>query len=107
MRQGVIAFSTAVAVSIMLGSMLLAPSRGQAAVPFALTTPTEQTALTQRVNYVCRRGAHGRECYYVLPPNRGPRYSRPYANRSYQLPGFTYDDLKYNYHHWGGGDAPN
>jgi hypothetical protein len=99
---------TAAAVLIVSGATLLAPSRSQAAVPLALTTAAEQTTLTQTVNYVCRRGAHGRECYYVSPPNRSVRYSRPYASPSYRAWGYpSYDDLKYDYHHWGGGDAPD
>ncbi len=95
----------------LICTTLFNPAHRQAAAagPLALKTAVEQTDLTEQVSYICRRGPYGRDCYYVSQPKRNRSYNPSYhyrVKRSYDLPGFTYDDLKYNYHHWGGGDGP-
>lgn len=100
------------AATILVGATLIAPSDAQAlslAASSGLRTAIHRASLAQKVPYVCRRGANGRECYYVSPPDRNLRYERPSSNgvNPYYQPRPYVGPGPYDYHHWGGPDAPD
>jgi hypothetical protein len=77
-RKSVMVFCTVAAASTLTAATLFVPSRAQAtplAALSSLKTAIDHSSATQDVAYVCRRGSHGRRCYYV---SRG--YDRAYAS---------------------------
>jgi hypothetical protein len=110
MRASIIGFAAA---DMLMAATLFAPSGALAttlaATPAGLKTAIHQSALVQQVPYNCRRGPHGRECYYVSAPDRNLRYDRPYSNgvNPYYQPRPYVGPGPYDYHHWGGPDAPD
>jgi hypothetical protein len=112
MRASIIGFAAAAAADMLMAATLFAPSGALAttlAAPAGLKTAIHQSALVQQVPYNCRRGPHGRECYYVSAPDRNLRYDRPYSNgvNPYYQPRPYVGPGPYDYHHWGGPDAPD
>ncbi len=85
---GCVLFSAA---SVVMGATLLASSCAQAmtlAAPGGLQAAIHEANAAQKVPYVCRRGANGRECYHVSPPNRQPNANEdtPYFQKRYTGP---------------------
>jgi hypothetical protein len=111
MQASIILVRTAVIGGVAVAA-LLAPSRTQATSMIAaanLKTAIHEITVTHKVPYTCRRGPSGRECYYVSPADRNPRYERPNGNavNPYYQPRPYVGPGPYDYHHWGGPDAPD
>ena len=75
----------------LAGAALLAPSCAQATtlvVPAGLKAAIHEENAVQKVPYVCRHGANGRECYYVSPspPQPNGNGDTPYFQRRYTGP---------------------
>jgi hypothetical protein len=93
------------AAASVLGATAFAPSRAQAmnlAAIGGLRAAIHEADTAQRVPYICRQTANGRECHYTSPPDRARPDSRPSdnGNNPYFQKRYT-GPSQYQAHPWG------
>ncbi len=105
MGKTIIMCCTAAAATVPMGATLFSPSYAQAlnfAATIGLKAAIHEADVTQKVPYICRQSANGRECYYTSSTDRSHPDSRPsdngtnpYLQRRYTGPS------QYQAHPWG------
>jgi hypothetical protein len=107
MRETVTIIRAGGAVAMLAGATLFASSTAQAMAlaPADINSAVQWQDVIQQAGYVCRRGSHGRRCYYVSRADQNPYVGNPYVPYPFNQPRSPSGDPPYNTFYWGNGQG--